>query len=110
MYSLKKKFGLRVKELRKALKMTQDQLAEKMNMDTPNLCRIENGTHFPQTKNLEKLAQILNVQVRELFDFEHIKTKEELTEEIKHFITEANIADLEFLAKVVRGLKEHKGK
>ena len=59
MDSLKRNFGLRVRELRKSAHMTQEQLAEKLGMDTPNVCRMENGTHFPQTKNLVKLAEIL---------------------------------------------------
>lgn len=42
MDSLKRNFGLRVRELRKSAHMTQEQLAEKLGMDTPNVCRMEN--------------------------------------------------------------------
>ena len=108
MDGLKKKFGLRVKELRKSLAMTQEQLAEKIGMDTPNLCRMENGTHFPQTKNLVKLAQALNVEVKDLFDFKHINTKEVLIKNICNFLQNASHKDIEFVYKIIKNLCEYK--
>ena len=62
-------FGLRIKELRRSKHLTQEQLAEEIGMDTQNLCKMENGNHFPQVKNVIKLAKILDVEVKELFDF-----------------------------------------
>ena len=108
MYSLKKQFGLRIKELRKSNGLTQEQLAEKLGMDTPNLCRMENGTHFPQTKNLVKLAEIFDIDIKELFDYEHIKTKDEIIKKINDFLNNANIKDIEFIYKTIKSLKEYK--
>lgn len=97
-----------MKELRKSNEMTQEQLAEKLGMDTPNLCRLENGTHFPQTKNLIKLASILNVDIKDLFEYEHIKTKQELLTEIQDFLKEATHKEVEFVYKTIKNLKEYK--
>lgn len=36
--------------------------------------------HFPQPDKIEKLAQALNLDVKELFDFEHFQKKNELIE------------------------------
>lgn len=105
---LKKLFGNRVKELRKSNEMTQEQLAEKLGLDTPNLCRLENGTHFPQTKNLIKLASILNVEIKDLFEYEHIKAKQELLTEIQNFLKEATQKEVEFVYKTIKNLKEYK--
>lgn len=88
--------------------MTQEQLAEKLGMDTPNLCRLENGTHFLQTKNLIKLASILNVDIKDLFEYEHIKTKQELLTEIQDFLKEATHKEVEFVYKTIKNLKEYK--
>ena len=108
MDELKKKFGLRVKELRKSLKLTQEQLAEKIEMDTPNLCRMENGTHFPHTRNLVKLASSRGVEVKDLFDYKHIDTKEDLIQKISVFLQNAKHEDVEFIYKIVKGLNEYK--
>lgn len=93
MDSLKRNFGLRVRELRKSAHMTQEQLAEKLGMDTPNVCRMENGTHFPQTKNLVKLAEILNVEIKELFEYAHLQSKSELVKKINSFLKTATLKD-----------------
>ena len=95
MDSLKRNFGLRVRELRKSAHMTQEQLAEKLGMDTPNVCRMENGTHFPQTKNLVKLAEILNVEIKELFEYAHLQSKSELVKKINSFLKTATLKDAE---------------
>lgn len=108
MDSLKRNFGLRVRELRKSAHMTQEQLAEKLGMDTPNVCRMENGTHFPQTKNLVKLAEILNVEIKELFEYAHLQSKSELVKKINSFLKTATLKDAELVYKFIKGRKEYK--
>ena len=108
MDSLKRNFGLRVRELRKSAHMTQEQLAEKLGMDTPNVCRMENGTHIPQTKNLVKLAEILNVEIKELFEYAHLQSKSELVKKINSFLKTATLKDAELVYKFIKGLKEYK--
>lgn len=108
MDSLKRNFGLRVRELRKSAHMTQEQLAEKLGMDTPNVCRMENGTHFPQTKNLVKLAEILNVEIKELFEYAHLQSKSELVKKINSFLKTATLKDAELVYKFIKWLKEYK--
>lgn len=107
MDSLKKFFGQRVKELRKSQNLTQEQLAEKIEMDTQNLCKMENGNHFPQTKNLNKIAKALNVDIKELFEYEHFNSKEKLTNEIIEYVKSAKQKDIEFIYKAIKNLKEY---
>jgi transcriptional regulator with XRE-family HTH domain len=54
MSSLKDKFGKRVKEIRKGKGITQEQLAESVNIEPPNISKIECGMHFPQPDKIEK--------------------------------------------------------
>lgn len=82
--SLKKKFGLRVKYLRKINKITQEQLSGMIHIEPPNISKMEKGIHFPSPKNIEKLAEILQVEVKDLFDFENL---------------DANLSRLNFLKK-----------
>ena len=65
---LKEKLGRRIKEIRKARGYSQEQLAELINMDIPNLSNIERGKRFMTAETLEKIAKALDVTEKELFD------------------------------------------
>lgn len=54
-----KKIGLRIKERRKALKITGTQIKEKAGISTGNLSDIENGKSLPSAPALIQLSQIL---------------------------------------------------
>jgi len=108
MKSLKEKFGLRLQELRKGLSLTQDNVADKINMDTPNLSNIENGKRFMSPENIEKIAKALNVEVKDLFDYEHFQTKEAIITKIHAFLDTAEQQDLEFVYKFTTNLQQYK--
>ena len=78
MKTLKQKLGARIQEIRKSKHYTQETLAEKIDMDKPNLSNIECSKRFKTAETLEKLAKALDVEEKELFDFGHIKKREEL--------------------------------
>ena len=86
MKSLKYKFGKRVRELRKSRGITQEQIAELINIEPPNVSKMENGMHFPQPDKIEKIAKALNVEIYDLFDFEHHNDRIELLNKISIFI------------------------
>jgi len=49
--------------------MTQEVLANEIGLTVESISNIERGIHGPKFDNLEKLADILGVPVRELFEF-----------------------------------------
>lgn len=51
---------------RKALELTQAQLAERLGVDTETLSRFERGKHLPSLVTLERLADVLVATVGEL--------------------------------------------
>jgi transcriptional regulator with XRE-family HTH domain len=63
-----KDVGRRIAELRADLGFTQEQLAERLGMDTNNLQRIELGRQNLTIRTLARLATHLDVRVRDLFD------------------------------------------
>ena len=67
----KKLLGKRIKEIRKNCDYTQEELAEKVNIDITTLSGIESGRHFPSLVTLEKIANALNVSIITLFDYKH---------------------------------------
>ena len=56
MNNLKIKLGQRIKSLRKNLNITQETLAELINMDITSLSKIETGRNYPQPETIEKIA------------------------------------------------------
>jgi transcriptional regulator with XRE-family HTH domain len=61
--------GKRVKYLRRLKNLTQAQLAEKIDLSVNYVSQIETGIASPSFKTLLLLAQGLDVELKELFDF-----------------------------------------
>ncbi|MBR6722487.1 helix-turn-helix transcriptional regulator [bacterium] len=103
-----KKLGYRIRELREACGLKQGVLADKLNMERSNLTRIENGKQRPNDDNLEKIAQILNVEIKDLFDFGHKKPKDELIDLINIMLNEMSKKEVEYCYKTLQNLKQLK--
>jgi len=67
--NVKKMLGARIQKIRKSMKMTQEQLAERIGIEPQNVSRIEIGKNYPTPDNLAKIAAALGVEVFELFVF-----------------------------------------
>ncbi len=63
------KIGAKIRELRKAKKLTLVDLAYECGFDKSNLIRIEKGRTLPTTKTLLKIANTLKVKINVIFDF-----------------------------------------
>ena len=69
MANLKQNFGKKLQVLRKSAGLTQEQVAQATNLTIESISNIERGIHGPTFENLEKIAAVINVEVKELFDF-----------------------------------------
>ncbi len=74
--------GKKIKEYRKRKGLTQEQLAEAIDVDTVTVSKIETGKNYPTSANLIKIANVLAVHPKDLYDFSYGKTKEEIMTEI----------------------------
>jgi transcriptional regulator with XRE-family HTH domain len=70
---LQRKLGQRIASLRKARKLTQEQLAEAIGCSVEFISLVERGVNAPSVAGLEKFAKILKTEVKELFNFEEKK-------------------------------------
>jgi transcriptional regulator with XRE-family HTH domain len=69
--SLKQAFGRHLRYLRKRKRISQDRLAELVDVSEGRVVRAwERGDDFPNSDNLQRLCKELNVTIRELFDFD----------------------------------------
>ena len=98
-----KLFGRRIKELRKAKGLTQEQLAEILGIYQKQIGNIETGQFFTTMPKLEKIATALDVKIMDLFDFEHQKTIPELQTELWEFINKADENKIRLFYKILKG-------
>ncbi len=70
---LQKKLGQRIANLRRAKKLTQEQLAEAVGCSVEFISLVERGVNAPSVAGLEKFSKVLKVEVKELFSFEERK-------------------------------------
>ncbi len=61
-----------VRQARVSLKMTQDELAEKINATRQTVIAIEKGNYTPSVLLALKIADIIGKKVEELFSYEKI--------------------------------------
>ncbi len=106
MGELRKKVGKRIKEIRESLNIKQFELADMLDMEPSNLTRIESGYQFPKEENISKIASKLGVEEKDLFDFAHIKTKQELIELINILLNDLNEKEMEYFYKSLVNLRQ----
>lgn len=97
-------FGERIKSLRESKGWTQENLAEKMEVNTNYLSSIERGKENPTFDMLMKFSDGLGVEMWELFDFGHESRAAELKEMLKRFGSELSEEKLRLAVKVFRAL------
>jgi len=99
-----KLFGKRIKELRKNKKLTQEQLGELVGVDYKQIGNIETGTYFTTMPTLEKIALALDVEIEELFSFNHNNSKEFLLNEITKMINNTQEDKLKLIYKIIKNI------
>lgn len=107
-FSLSKQVGMRIKELREARNIKQFQLAEWLDIEPTNLSKIENGVYLPREDKLRKIASVLQVEIKDLFDVEHIQTRNEVMNSISSILNNLSNQELIFYYKILKSYKEMK--
>ncbi len=102
MNTSKKLIGARIKSIREAKKLTQEGLAEKMDINTIYLSNIERGKANPTLDMLIKLSDALEVEMWELFDYGHEVSQRELKNMMKKFTKELDEDKLRLGVKFFR--------
>ncbi len=96
--------GKRIKELRRAKRMTQEELAEKTNISAKYLSSIERGLENPTFDTIIKLAYALDVEVSELFNYSQHLPADELREYIMGLLNQSDEKKLRLAAKILKAL------
>ena len=99
---IKELLGKRIREYRLKHNYTPFQFAEKLGIDDKHLSRIELGKNMPQAATLSALAKVFNIEVKDLFEFSHLKAVSELRKELTELIGELNDEQITFIYKYVK--------
>jgi transcriptional regulator with XRE-family HTH domain len=65
--NIKEKIGLRIKELRNIVGITQIELAARSELDRTYINSVENGKRNISIENIEKISKALNISLSEFF-------------------------------------------
>ena len=105
---IKKELGIKIKRMRINRGLTQEQLAEMVDVSQRTMSGIEIGENFVTAETLDKIINALNTTSEELFSTEHLKDPGVLINEILNdikFISQ-NPQKLETLYNIVKSLKK----
>jgi len=70
MRKIEKQFGERIRKLRLARNLSQEELAFKASVHRTYLGSVERGERNPSLKNIAAIAKALNVSLAQLFSFD----------------------------------------
>ncbi len=107
--------GKNTKSYREQMTMTQAVLAEKVDTSVSTISRLEAGENLPKTETLEKIADVLNTTVSDLFVIaesnEGNSQKKELLETLSKLSQKMDENDLQYFIENMRSyLKAQKNK
>ena len=102
--NLKKRLGKRIQELRVKNGLKQATLAERVNLAHKSQSCIETGKNYPSAEVVEKYANVLNVDVAEILDIEHIKPTSELIAEMNILLNNADEKDIVTAYRILKSL------
>lgn len=103
---VKEELGKKIKRMRLNRGLTQEQLAEAVDVSQRTLSGIEIGENFVTAETLDKIIKALNTTTEELFATTHLKEQDDLVEEIIeniHYIAK-DPAKLDVLYNVTKSL------
>lgn len=98
--------GQRIKYYREKLGLTQAKLAERANMDSNNISRIERGEATPSLDTVMKLCNAFSISPNELLMFEYNASKELLIDEVAVLLKTCNEKDLKRIIEFIHFVKK----
>ena len=96
--------GKRIRTLRRINDLSQEELAEKANMSGKYVGEIERGQANITVDILEKISTALDVEISELFDFQHEMNRQELMPKIHALLKEADDQNLQIIFRIVKSI------
>ncbi len=102
MEDITKFVGKRIREIRKKIGLTQEEVAEKADMDFTSIGAAERGVRNLSLKGLHRVAQALEVSIEELVCLPKKEEKDLITEELILLINGLDKSKLKFIIEFIK--------
>lgn len=97
--------GQRIRKIRKANKLSQEQLAERVGISVTHMSHIETGNTKLSLEVFAEIAQALNARSDELLFGERENIKEQASGEILELMSECTPKQLCIISEILRSAK-----
>ena len=94
-----------IKEHRRKMGLTQEELAEKVELSTQHISRIESACYIPSLKSFFAIASVLNIDLR-LFGFDINSTLNPAKDELIRKILAATDAEMIFYENTIMAINK----
>jgi transcriptional regulator with XRE-family HTH domain len=99
--NLRQMIGARIKEIRVKRKLTQEQLAEKIEINPKYLSSIERGLENPTLNTFQKLSESLDVNLENIFNHVQIENPAERKTLIISLLDQADDEQLKLAYRIL---------
>ena len=96
--------GKRIRALRKQQGLSQEQLAEQVGMSGKYLGEIERGQVNCSVDIVERIAKALDLELIDLFDYQHETNRKALAKKINSLIKDANDKELRWIYRILKSI------
>lgn len=111
MSGIEKRIGGKITEIRLSQRLTQAQLAEKVNLSIETISRMERGVNFPSLKTIEIIANSLDVPLKSFFEFDEHPSQGKLFErelsKLIGFLRTLSKKEINLVHKVLKVVFKH---
>ena len=99
-------FAMRLKSLRRKRHLTLEKLAELAELTPNHIAKLEAAKSNPSFTALSNLSKALNIEMKDLFDYEDFKKPEYIAQKLKNVLENADTKYLHLLYKIHKSLTE----
>lgn len=96
--------GQRIKKLRRSKGFSQERLAEIMGISPKYLSNIERGKENPTLDMFIKLANALNVEVAEVFNYSYEQSSKELRQVVMGLLKDGDENQLRLITRIAKAI------
>ena len=104
MKTTKELIAARIKQLRKSRGLTQEKLAELIGRDTKHISKLEIAGSYPSIETLDRIANALNIEIKEIFNFDGLMDKNYIRDEFEKLLKYSDEKHLQILYKIHKSL------
>lgn len=95
-------FPEKIKKLREGKGLTQEQLAEMVELHVTNISKIERGLYIPPILTLERIAKALDVNAPYLLQKEKDNKTQEAIDELTAIVENLNQEEIKFITETLK--------